>query len=317
MAAGQRPDPRHPHWHRNFHFDPPVRPQDTTSEPHGPNLQPTNRHVGDGFDFRRPVMSQPVENIIDLTDEPSSPRGQAPEVTSISTSRRANRARRTIVDLEDDDDTPEFQSENTRRGREPSPEIELLYSRPLSSAARPRSHSVADSVPDGERARNAAGSAASMVERAMAGLRRNIAPYGRALNRSFGELPTFGGVHNHVQHPHHHHHHDHHHHHHRHDRHAHQVPNNDDLLFLQNANLDLVLPHQLDFETQGFHMGRTPRSSVPPPTYDPPPAPRPGFTRTPKEEEILICPNCNEELGVGEDELKRQVWLIKGCGHVS
>ena len=255
-------------------------------------------------------MSQPAENIIDLTDEPSSPTEPLSEANLRLTTTRVHRARRNVVDLEDDDESPELQSERAMENREPSPEIELLYSRPLASAAAPRARSVTDSVPDRQRARNAAGSATSLIERAMSGFSRNLSSF-QALNRSFG------GAHRHVENPPHHHHHHHHDHHHHHHRHAHQVPNDNDLLFLQDPGLDLVLPHHLDFETQGFRMGRTPRPSVPPPTYDPPPAPRQGFTRTPKEEEILICPNCSEELGLGEDELKRQVWVIKSCGHVS
>jgi hypothetical protein len=42
-----------------------------------------------------------------------------------------------------------------------------------------------------------------------------------------------------------------------------------------------------------------------------------GFTRNPVEEDVLICPNCDAELSVGDNEVKRQVWLVKGCGHVS
>jgi hypothetical protein len=42
-----------------------------------------------------------------------------------------------------------------------------------------------------------------------------------------------------------------------------------------------------------------------------------GFTRNPTEEDVLVCPNCDAELSVGNDEVKRQVWLVKGCGHVS
>lgn len=89
-----------------------------------------------------------------------------------------------------------------------------------------------------------------------------------------------------------------------------------------NAEPNLELPGHLDFYTQGFHMGpmghignlvRQPA----PPTYDPPSPPRPGFTRAPKEDDILVCPNCEGELGVGNSEIKKQVWVIKRCGHVS
>ncbi|RDW63163.1 putative RING finger domain protein [Aspergillus mulundensis] len=50
-------------------------------------------------------------------------------------------------------------------------------------------------------------------------------------------------------------------------------------------------------------------------TYKPPsPAPE-GFTRSAEEDDVAICPNCDEELGKG-DELKQQIWISKPCGHV-
>lgn len=49
-------------------------------------------------------------------------------------------------------------------------------------------------------------------------------------------------------------------------------------------------------------------------------APQPakeGFTRSPKESDILVCANCSSELGVGEDgPASNEVWAAK-CGHVS
>ncbi|KAL4998679.1 hypothetical protein BDV10DRAFT_69776 [Aspergillus recurvatus] len=50
-------------------------------------------------------------------------------------------------------------------------------------------------------------------------------------------------------------------------------------------------------------------------TYKPPsPAPE-GFTRSATEEDVAICPNCDEELGTG-GEIKQQIWISKQCGHV-
>lgn len=79
------------------------------------------------------------------------------------------------------------------------------------------------------------------------------------------------------------------------------------------------MPGDLDFITQGFHMGDAPvsrQAQAPPPTYDAPPSPHAGFTRSPKEDDVLVCPNCEDELGLGEDDVKRQVWAVKACGHV-
>jgi hypothetical protein len=74
----------------------------------------------------------------------------------------------------------------------------------------------------------------------------------------------------------------------------------------------------MDWDATGFDLGPRQREAPPPPpTYEAPPKAPEGFTRSPEEEGALICPNCEEELCVGSDEIKRQVWIVKGCGHVS
>ncbi|KAJ5952554.1 uncharacterized protein N7479_010967 [Penicillium vulpinum] len=45
------------------------------------------------------------------------------------------------------------------------------------------------------------------------------------------------------------------------------------------------------------------------------PAPE-GFTRLLAEDDVPICPNCQDELGAGEG-LKQQIHIAKPCGHVS
>lgn len=51
--------------------------------------------------------------------------------------------------------------------------------------------------------------------------------------------------------------------------------------------------------------------------YKAPPLVREGFTRSPKESDILVCVSCSSELGVGEDgPAANEVWAAK-CGHVS
>ncbi|KAI9813564.1 MAG: hypothetical protein M1826_002477 [Phylliscum demangeonii] len=52
-----------------------------------------------------------------------------------------------------------------------------------------------------------------------------------------------------------------------------------------------------------------------PPEPSPDPA-RAGYTRTPTEQDMVVCPNCGDELTTGETEGKRQVWFVKACGHV-
>ncbi|KAK1145307.1 hypothetical protein N8T08_004468 [Aspergillus melleus] len=75
---------------------------------------------------------------------------------------------------------------------------------------------------------------------------------------------------------------------------------------LTNLNLDM------DFMLRNL---TTPDRGPPPSSYKPPsPAPE-GFTRTAGEDEVVCCPNCDAELGVG-DETKQQIWVAKQCGHV-
>jgi hypothetical protein len=57
------------------------------------------------------------------------------------------------------------------------------------------------------------------------------------------------------------------------------------------------------------------RPSTPP--YAAPAAPSSGFTRSPEEDEEVVCPNCGDELTMGKTEEKQQLWVLKGCGHVS
>ncbi|KAI9820950.1 MAG: hypothetical protein M1832_003422 [Thelocarpon impressellum] len=52
------------------------------------------------------------------------------------------------------------------------------------------------------------------------------------------------------------------------------------------------------------------------PTYDAPEPAAEGFTRSPAEDDAILCPNCGEELGLGKSKEQRQVWFVKKCGHV-
>jgi hypothetical protein len=74
----------------------------------------------------------------------------------------------------------------------------------------------------------------------------------------------------------------------------------------------------MDFDLVGFNIGPHVREPEPPaPTYEAPEKAPEGFTRSPEEEgSALVCPNCDEELCVGDDDVKRQVWVVKACGHV-
>lgn len=75
---------------------------------------------------------------------------------------------------------------------------------------------------------------------------------------------------------------------------------------------------ELNYETVGFRLYEdTPVPQPAAPTYNPPKPASEGFTRTVKEDDTLVCPNCEEELCQGDTDSKKQVWIVKACGHVS
>lgn len=77
----------------------------------------------------------------------------------------------------------------------------------------------------------------------------------------------------------------------------------------------LLIGMAMDYERMGFPMGQ---DALPPtPKYEPPEKAPAGFTRSPGENEEVVCPNCGDELCMGDNDIKQQVWVVKGCGHVS
>jgi hypothetical protein len=80
----------------------------------------------------------------------------------------------------------------------------------------------------------------------------------------------------------------------------------------------------LDYAQPAFPLGGIIEGGVgsstpdrrPSPPYKPPPAAAEGFTRKIEEDDEVVCVNCGDELGAGEGEVKRQVWVAKQCGHV-
>jgi hypothetical protein len=84
-----------------------------------------------------------------------------------------------------------------------------------------------------------------------------------------------------------------------------------------HIHVGTFVPPIMDFDAVAFDLGARVRVvDPPPPTYEAPPKAQEGFTRSPEEEGELVCPNCGEELCVDGDDVKRQVWIVKGCGHV-
>ncbi|KAK3044225.1 hypothetical protein LTS18_001847, partial [Coniosporium uncinatum] len=77
----------------------------------------------------------------------------------------------------------------------------------------------------------------------------------------------------------------------------------------------------MDYGSAAFDLGldrigTAARGPAPPPTYEAPPKAPEGFTRSPEEDDVIVCPNCGDELMTGETETKRQIWVVKTCGHV-
>jgi hypothetical protein len=88
----------------------------------------------------------------------------------------------------------------------------------------------------------------------------------------------------------------------------------------QHIHVGFMQP-SFDYGAPAFDMGLeivdpNEDATVRPPTYEAPGKAPSGFTRSPQEEDTLVCPNCGDELCVGESDLKRQVWIVKHCGHV-
>lgn len=94
---------------------------------------------------------------------------------------------------------------------------------------------------------------------------------------------------------------------------------------------DQQMPN-LDYQAQAFVRQRQPPK---PPHQAPPPA-RPGFTRSPTEDDVVVCPACGNELiaikagddgppikkphGKSPNKKEREehhFWVVKECGHVS
>jgi hypothetical protein len=97
------------------------------------------------------------------------------------------------------------------------------------------------------------------------------------------------------------------------------------------------LPFQLNYAHHPFQHHGAPvgaPASPPKPKHEPPAPAKDGFTRDTCEDQILICPSCEEELAYDPDEeedngppTKKQrtkkdkaehhFWAVKECGHVS
>lgn len=281
---------------------------------------PSLRYPGDGLDLRRPVMSQPSQDVIDLTEEPDSPplSRNAHNSTAFPQPLRLSqppRSQQDIIDIDDDE------NRSVQRARGSSPEIQLLYSRSIPQEARQQRrqpgdapylrHVLADAgrigrISEASRApqlpnwsdlrnmvrtaRGDIGRSATQVLDDEANMRRH---FGLARAQHLPRTPRAGEPLD-----------------------LEAELSDAEELFLDQPGRSFAPPAHLNFDHTGFQIEPPQQRAPPPPTYNAPPPPRNGFTRSPKEDDTLVCPNCEEELGVSKDEIKRQVWVVKSCGHV-
>ncbi|KAK7516280.1 hypothetical protein IWZ03DRAFT_186201 [Phyllosticta citriasiana] len=304
----QHQQQQHHHQQRRSH------PQ--TSGLHLPPIR--TRFAGDGFDYRRPVMStaaaanSSASNVIDLTSDDDTGTRAVPAASTRAT--RPPRFPREIIDLCDDDPQPERANSSRQRNRAPSsPEVEVTFSRRVPMEQRAEFDEVTRFFREAlqgaqqEQRRGGANGGPPRFLQPPQTNHRTIEQYNQILNertsvrrgnaagRSRGE---------------------------RGEGQARQLPlpflaraiathDHDDILNV--GTRPQIMEGLFNYTDVAFNLGDREPS---PATYSAPDAAGPGFTRSPEENEVLVCPNCDSELCAGDEgSLKRQVWIIKGCGH--
>ena len=239
-------------------------------------------------------MSQSTQQVIDLTEDRSSPvaaQNVPPTFTHSEGSRSAQRPPRfdrDIISIDDQDD-------EAVELRDDSPEIQFLTSRPRSRSLSTTRLSRHQSV---FRQRRHTPAARSPMLRPQISLRITGTPLETHGQQSAGFFPPPFAA--------------------RVNTHTHRM-HEDELVEWENlSGGNIEIPGHLDYLAAAFDLGQPARRQPPPqlPTYTPPAPAQEGFTRSPKEDDVLVCPNCDDELGLGDDETKRQVWVVKACGHV-
>lgn len=231
---------------------------------------------------------QQGQNVIDLTLDTSSPgeRRRSPRSDrQHPTSTRAHETSSSIIDLDDANGIA-----IDPRGH--SPEITFIRSRPRSRSQSTQRHTSTQNL-QGPALRNFRFPAGRNEHRAGTQVPPLLPTFTHTLQHAFGVEGQLRPI----------------------------RQGQDRLVALEDFEGGLFeLPGGLDFITTGFNIEDPSRAPLQPrrlPTYERPSPSRAGFTRSTNEVDVLVCPNCESELGVGDDELKRQVWVIKSCGHVS
>ncbi|KAF2733620.1 hypothetical protein EJ04DRAFT_513121 [Polyplosphaeria fusca] len=272
------------------------------------NLRPSNmadtaharsrlaRYPGDGLDFRRPVSSMGYlgndPNFIDLTAEDEAAGPSIP--SSHPRSQRPPRFARDIIDVSnviDLDGNERRPASRTPAAAPPeSPEIQFVSSR-LTGASSTNPIELADDeleivgvqqVPENQR-RRLPGTIHEWMGAMGPGFPHLRAQIQRATHRA-AHLPN-------------------------------PAHRNGGGSRQGHVHINFVTP-DMDFGMVGFDVGIAgPPTPPAPPTYDAPSKAPAGFTRSPQENDVLICPNCEDELCTGDSDQKKQVWVVKQCGH--
>lgn len=253
-----------------------------------PSLPPM-RYPGDGFDFRRPIISSSPNiedgdgdgDVIDLTNEPDSPlqhqhqqQRQTPNGTNPPPTRLPRFGRDIMADAVDVVDLEaENPSSSNRRGSASS-DVEYVGSTTRPPNAAPLAPPTRSHLWDMLR-RHTSFAGLSGEGGFMGGLGRPLPWAGRLLRRPPQEVESFW------------------------------------IGDSPGGGIDLTINVDVDYQPPGLASPRRPPAD----TYKPPSPPPEGFTRSAGEDEVVVCPNCNEELGTG-DETKQQIWAVKNCGHV-
>ncbi|KAF2276316.1 uncharacterized protein EI97DRAFT_467027 [Westerdykella ornata] len=251
------------------------------------------RYPGDGFDFRRPISltregSGHEPQVIDLTDDsvPSSTGRPSARHMGARPPQRPPRFPREIIDLDDESNT----RTTSHPPEPPSPEVQFISMRNITPAEgpargedevqitdiRPRSHSRQFFRPSAPASSHLNPLLALVID-------RRAMPPQRNHRTVHGTRLS-----------------------------AQALPNS------SRSRLRSVYVGVMNYNTVGFDMqpGNRPQPPPAPPTYDPPPPAPPGFTRSPDENTPVGCPNCENELCIGDTERQRQVWIVRACGHV-
>jgi len=311
------PPQREPAWTASFQHSPPTcaPSSSSTSGQTRQRQYPLFRFPGDGVDCRQPVMSRatPGNAVIDLTVEPDSPPLiRLPPQPPNNRSTPEERSQQEVIDLEA---TSRGQTSNFhppgRSGRDSDDDVVFVRS---SFAPQVQGVSAYNQLTDAtRRAENAftmASRGLSLDQQNRLFQRRHQAHLAqqqaaqqaqRDWQRPRQHPPDYFGT---IAPPQ--------------GRRRWQVPGLHHVFgLLPNLGgllhgVRLPAPN-LDYETAGFQVTDQAPAI---PTYKEPPPALPGFTRSPTEDVVLVCPNCDDELGIGAEPQKREVWAVRECGHV-